>query len=164
MSNLPYRPNVGIMVLNTEGKVWTGNRANTIGTEYENANNLWQMPQGGIDEGEDAHIASLRELYEETGMKSVTLLDSTDDWIYYDFPAELTKKISEKHRGQKQKWFAYRFEGDESEIQINPPPDGHKAEFDNWRWEDMHRLPELIVEFKRGVYEQVVKRFAHLAG
>ncbi len=163
MKKLPYRPNVGIMVLNRVGKVWCGHRANTGGTEYENSLQLWQMPQGGIDESEDPQKAALRELYEETGMKTVSLLAQTDDWISYDFPADVAHKISSKYSGQKQMWFAYRFEGDDSEIQINPPPDGHEAEFDDWRWEDMQRLPELVVEFKRGVYEQVVKCFSHLA-
>lgn len=161
--SLPYRPNVGIMVLNAEGKVWIGHRAETIGTEYESQAQLWQMPQGGIDEGEDAERAARRELYEETGMSSLEPLDRTEDWIKYDFPAGLTKKISEKYRGQKQKWFVYRFIGNQDEIRIAPPPDGHKAEFDDWRWEEMDRLTDLIVPFKRTVYEQVVARFKHWA-
>ncbi|MEL6503408.1 MAG: RNA pyrophosphohydrolase [Pseudomonadota bacterium] len=157
--NLPYRANVGIMVLNAQGKVWIGHRSETIGTEYETQAQLWQMPQGGIDEGEDAEAAARRELYEETGMSSLVPLDRTEDWIKYDFPAGLTKKISEKYRGQKQMWFVYRFTGPESEIRIAPPPDGHKAEFDDWRWEDMAKLPDMIVPFKREVYDQVIARF-----
>lgn len=158
-SKKPYRPNVGIMVLNTEGKVWVGHRANTIGKEFESNNQLWQMPQGGIDAGEDPEPAARRELYEETGIKSIELIDFTEDWILYDFPEGLSKKISEKFAGQKQKWFVYRFSGDDSEIQINPPPDGHKAEFDDWRWEEMSQLPDLIVPFKRDVYSKIVTRF-----
>jgi len=162
-STLPYRPNVGIMVINHAGKVWCGHRANTSDTEYANSSRLWQMPQGGVDKNEDPQTASLRELYEETGIKSVSLLDATENWITYDFPQGIPRKISDKYRGQKQKWFAYRFEGDDSEIQISPPPDGHEAEFDDWRWEEINRLPELVVEFKKDIYQQVVKRFAHLA-
>ena len=166
MSNLkkPHRPNVGVMLLNAQGKVWIGKRAETIGTEYEHASQLWQMPQGGIDDGEDAENAARRELYEETGISSIKLVDFTEDWILYDFPEGLTKKISEKYSGQKQKWFVYRFTGADSEIQINPPPDGHKAEFDQWRWEDMHHLPDLIVPFKRTVYDEIVARFSKWAG
>lgn len=157
-----YRPNVGVMVLNQHGQVWVGHRANKKGTEYANSDTFWQMPQGGIDEGEDAQAASLRELYEETGMKSVTLLDKTEDWIKYDFPPGIPAKIAAKHRGQKQKWFVYRFEGDESEIQINPPPDGHKAEFDEWKWVEFQALESLVVDFKRKVYAKVTARFKHL--
>lgn len=164
MTIKPYRPNVGIMVLNADGKVWVGSRTNTFDTEYERETLLWQMPQGGIDEGEDAEIAARRELYEETGIESIELLDQTSDWILYDFPDWVKEKRSEKWSGQKQKWFVYRFSGDDTEIRIDPPPDGHKAEFSAWRWEEMHRLPELIVEFKRDVYQQVVERFGKWAG
>lgn len=157
-----YRPNVGIMVLKGDGKVWVGHRANKKGTEYANSDTFWQMPQGGIDEGEDAQAAALRELYEETGIKSVTLLDQTDDWIAYDFPPGIPAKISTKYRGQKQMWFVYRFEGDETEIQINPPPEGHKAEFDQWKWVDMEEMENLVVDFKRDVYAKVIARFSHL--
>jgi len=161
-SHLPYRRNVGIMVLNHDGDVWVGSRANTKGTEYERADTFWQMPQGGIDDGEDAQAAGLRELYEETGMASVTLLATLPDWVYYDFPANVTRKIAEKYRGQEQMWYAYRFEGEIEEIRINPPPDGHKAEFDQWKWVPMNTLPRLVVEFKREVYEQVVAGFSEL--
>ncbi|MFD0916547.1 RNA pyrophosphohydrolase [Pseudahrensia aquimaris] len=161
---LPYRPNVGIMVLNAEGKVWIGRRKGaTNGSEYENQPQLWQMPQGGVDEGEELMAAALRELYEETGIKSVRVLDKTEDWIRYDFPPEVLGKKFEKWAGQKQMWFVFRFIGDETEIQVNPPPDGHKPEFDTWRWEDMASLPDLIVPFKRGVYEKVVARFERWA-
>ncbi len=163
IKTLPYRPNVGIMVLNISGKVWCGHRANTLDTEYANSTRLWQMPQGGVDKNESPQKASLRELFEETGIQSVSLLDFTEDWLKYDFPKNIPDKISKKYSGQKQKWFAYRFEGKDSEIRINPPPDGHEAEFDDWRWEEMNRLPELVVEFKKDVYIQVIKRFAHLA-
>lgn len=163
ISNLPYRPCVGIMVLNAQGKVWIGQRISETNTEYEGSVKRWQMPQGGVDKGEDPEPASLRELFEETGIKTVSLLAKTQDWLTYDLPAHLLGKgLRGKYRGQKQKWFAYRFEGNESEIAINPPPDGHAAEFDAWRWEDMHVLPDLIVDFKRDIYQQVVRRFEHL--
>jgi len=122
------------------------------------------MPQGGIDRDEDPARASLRELYEETGISSVTLLDQTDDWLTYDLPDHLLGiGLKGKYRGQKQMWYAYRFDGIDSEIAINPPPQGHTAEFDAWRWEDMRHLPDLIVTFKQDLYRQVIARFAHLA-
>ncbi|MBA8878060.1 RNA pyrophosphohydrolase [Phyllobacterium myrsinacearum] len=161
---LPYRPCVGIMVLNAEGLVWAGHRIVIPNDEMEGATQLWQMPQGGIDKGEDAEIAARRELYEETGMKTVSLLAEAPDWINYDLPPELVGlALKGKYRGQTQKWFAYRFDGDESEIAINPPPGGHTAEFDAWAWKPMVQLPDLIVPFKREVYEQVVAAFRHLA-
>ncbi len=162
MAELPYRPNVGILVLNHENRVWIGHRANKKGTEYALSDTFWQMPQGGIDEGEDAELAARRELYEETGISSILPLDATPEWIRYEFPPGVPAKIATKFRGQKQKWFAYRFTGDESEIRINPPPDGHKAEFDQWRWEELTRLPDLVVDFKQDVYRRVVAQFAHL--
>lgn len=164
--DLAYRPCVGIMVLNAEGLVWTGLRVNEpFGSEYHNSPFRWQMPQGGIDKGEEPRAASLRELYEETGMKTVSLLAETKDWLTYDLPDELIGiGLKGKWRGQKQKWFAYRFEGHESEIQINPPVTGEKAEFEDWDWKPMHELPELIVPFKRKLYKKVVKEFAALGG
>ncbi|MCA0256223.1 MAG: RNA pyrophosphohydrolase [Proteobacteria bacterium] len=163
--DLPYRPCVGIMVLNAKGLVWAGRRISEGNSEYDGSPQLWQMPQGGIDPGEDPETASLRELYEETGMKSVSLLAEASRWINYDLPEKLIGVgLKGKYRGQTQRWFAYRFEGDESEIAINPPPGGHTAEFDAWEWKPMTDLPELIVPFKRKVYEEVVAEFAHLAG
>lgn len=162
--SLPYRPCVGVMVLNRDGLVWVGRRIPEPDGEMEGQSKLWQMPQGGIDEGEEPQSAALRELYEETGIKSVSLIDQTPGWIYYDLPAHLVGvALKGKYRGQKQKWFAYRFEGDESEIAINPPPGGHMAEFDCWEWKPMQELPELIVPFKRKVYDAVVAAFRHLA-
>lgn len=162
---LPYRPCVGIMVLNPDGLVWTGLRVNEPpDSEYHNSPFRWQMPQGGIDKGEDPQAASLRELYEETGMKTVTLLAETPDWLTYDLPEDLIGiGLKGKWRGQKQKWFAYRFEGKQDEIQINPPVTGEKAEFEDWDWKPMHKLPELIVPFKRELYVNVVTEFANLA-
>ena len=161
---LPYRPCVGIMVLNRERLVWTGRRIVETDSEMAGSDKLWQMPQGGIDEGEDFLAAAKRELWEETGMRTVSLLAQAPDWITYDLPAPMVGiAFKGKFRGQKQHWFAFRFEGDESEIAINPPPGGHEAEFDSWDWKPMAELPNLIVPFKRRVYEQVVEAFAHLA-
>lgn len=163
--DLPYRPCVGVMILNRQGLVWAGRRIPEENSEYDGSPQLWQMPQGGIDKGEDALDAAYRELYEETGMRTVTLLGEARDWINYDLPPQLIGiGLKGKYRGQTQRWFAFRFDGDESEIAINPPPGGHSAEFDAWEWKPMETLPELIVSFKRGVYEQVVAEFRHLAG
>ncbi|GEO85812.1 MULTISPECIES: RNA pyrophosphohydrolase [Alphaproteobacteria] len=162
--DLPYRPCVGIMVLNRQGLVWAGRRIPEGNSEFDGSPQLWQMPQGGIDKGESPLPAAMRELYEETGMKSVSLLAEAGRWINYDLPAELIGiGLRGKYRGQTQRWFAFRFDGDESEIAINPPPGGHTAEFDAWAWKPMRELPELIVPFKRAVYEQVVAEFGHLA-
>jgi putative (di)nucleoside polyphosphate hydrolase len=121
------------------------------------------MPQGGIDKGEEPLEAAWRELYEETGIKSASLLAEAPDWINYDLPAQLIGiGLKGKYRGQTQRWFAFRFEGSEDEIAINPPPGGHAAEFDAWEWKRMEELPELIVPFKRDVYLKVVSAFQHL--
>lgn len=161
---LPYRPCVGVMVLNGEGRVWMGHRVAEANSEIAPDEQRWQMPQGGIDPGEDAYQAALRELYEETGIRSVSLLAEAPEWINYDLPPHLVgKALRGMFCGQRQKWFALRFTGEESEIAINPPPDGHEAEFDDWAWRDMNELPGLIVPFKRPVYEEVVRVFRHLA-
>ena len=164
LEKLPYRPCVGIMVLNRDGLVWAGRRIAEPDSEMAGATNLWQMPQGGIDKGEDPLPAAIRELYEETGMKSVSLLAEAPGWFNYDLPNEvLGIALKGKYRGQTQKWFAFRFEGDESEIEIDPPPGDHSAEFDRWEWKPMQELPDLIVPFKRQIYQQVVAAFRHLA-
>ncbi|MGX9181170.1 RNA pyrophosphohydrolase [Mesorhizobium sp. BHbdii] len=160
---LPYRRCVGLMILNGDGLVWVGHRIAEPDSEFAGTTQLWQMPQGGIDKGEEPLQAAQRELYEETGMRSVSLLDEAPNWIYYDLPAHLVGiAFKGKYRGQTQKWFAFRFHGDVSEIEINPPPGGHTAEFDKWDWRPMEELPNLIVPFKRQVYEDVVAAFRHL--
>jgi putative (di)nucleoside polyphosphate hydrolase len=162
--SLPYRPCVGVMVLNRDGLVWAGRRIAQSDSEMAGTDQLWQMPQGGIDKGEDPAVAARRELYEETGMRTVSLLAEAPHWINYDLPEHLLGiALKGKFRGQTQKWFAFRFEGDESEIAINPPPGGHEPEFDAWAWKPMAKLPELIVPFKRNIYEEVVATFRHLA-
>ncbi|NKK36647.1 RNA pyrophosphohydrolase [Rhizobium leguminosarum bv. viciae] len=161
--DLPYRPCVGVMILNRDGLVWAGRRISDGNSEYDGSPQLWQMPQGGIDKGEDPLDAAYRELYEETGIKTVTLLAEARDWINYDLPPALIGiGLRGKFRGQTQRWFAFRFDGDDSEIAINPPPGGHEPEFDAWEWKPMQQLPELIVPFKRAVCDQVVAEFQHL--
>ena len=163
--DLPYRPCVGIMVLNAEGLVWAGRRIAIGNSEYDGSPQLWQMPQGGIDKGEDPLKAAYRELYEETGIKSVSLLADAPGWINYDLPDHLLGvAFKGRYRGQAQKWFAFRFEGEEDEIDILTPAGGHKAEFDAWRWARLDETPELIIPFKQDVYRQVVKHFAPFAG
>lgn len=166
MDALTYRPCVGIMLLNAEGLVFVGRRKSKRGTDVHPMPYEWQMPQGGIDEGEAPYDAALRELREETNVRSAQLLAEAPNWLTYDLPTEIGKKSWRgRFRGQTQRWFALRFTGEDTEINIDAPDNGrHKAEFDAWRWERMDRLPELIVPFKREVYVQVCAHFAHLAG
>lgn len=161
-SKLGYRANVGIMVLNRDGLVWIGRRPGAA-DDPEGRDPWWQMPQGGIDEGEDHVTAALRELREETGMRSVEVLGETDGWITYDLPEHLQgKSWGGKYRGQKQKWIAVRFTGPDSEINLTPEP-GHKVEFEAWKWVPIAKVTDSVVAFKRDVYEAVIKQFAPLA-
>ena len=161
--SLPYRPCTGLMVLNAAGRVFVGRRRN--GPEHVDAAHAWQMPQGGIDPGEDPWPAALRELYEETNIRSVERLGEIEEWLSYDIPLELLGRAWKgRYRGQRQKWYALRFTGGEREIDIAHPGGGdHKPEFSAWRWEPMQNLLALIVPFKRNVYERVVKEFAKFA-
>lgn len=159
---LGYRPCVGIMVINAQGLVWVGRRADALG-DAEGRGTWWQMPQGGIHKNEDPAAAALRELAEETGIKSVTILGETPGWLRYDLPGHLVGKAWKgKYRGQQQKWFAMRFLGSDDEIDITPP-DPDQIEFAAWRWASLPELPELIVPFKREVYRQVAEAFAPYA-
>ena len=158
---LPYRPCVGVMLVNAQGLVFIGRRRNKRQPEHVAPGHEWQMPQGGIDPGEEPYAAALRELHEETNVRSVTLIAEAPAWYSYDLPADVANKSWRGgYRGQTQKWFALRFVGADSEIDIHDPGPGHKPEFDAWRWERIERLPELIIPFKRPVYEQVVRDFA----
>ena len=157
---LLYRPCVGIMVLNGTGRVWIGRRNDAPG-EPEGPGAWWQMPQGGIDESEDPARAALRELAEETGIRSVEIIAESADWFRYDLPPNLRPKAwSGRYGGQKQKWFAMRFTGSDDEVELERP--GEKPEFDAWRWAGIDELVGLIVPFKRAVYEEVVREFAPL--
>jgi len=156
--NLPYRPCAGLMVLNRRGLAFVGRRIE--GPEHIDLVHAWQMPQGGIDPGEDPWPAALRELREETNITSVERLGEIAEWLNYDIPRELLGQAwNGKYRGQTQKWYALRFTGDESEIDIVDPAGGHEPEFVEWRWERLDRLPDLVVPFKRQTYERVVAEF-----
>jgi putative (di)nucleoside polyphosphate hydrolase len=160
---LPYRKCVGLLVLNREGLAFVGRRID--GPEHVDATHRWQMPQGGLDPGEEPFACGLRELYEETNIRSVERLGAIDKWLTYDIPREIVGQAWKgKYRGQTQKWFALRFTGNESEIDVAYPANGkHEPEFAAWRWEPMQNLPALVVPFKRRIYEQVVDAFIHLA-
>jgi putative (di)nucleoside polyphosphate hydrolase len=150
------------MVLNGAGRVFIGRRRN--GPEHVDATHDWQMPQGGVDPGEDTYKAALRELHEETNIRSVEKLGEIGEWLAYDIPRDIVGQAWKgKYRGQTQKWYALRFTGDEREIDVAHPAGGHKPEFLEWRWEPMRNLPKLIIPFKRKVYERVVKEFATFA-
>ncbi len=153
-----YRPNVGVVLFNHEGGVFYGRRANIKELDPEDGGPTWrwQMPQGGIDKDEDPQAAAFRELKEETGVVSVQLLTMTPGWLAYDFPPEYKKR---KWKGQRQKWAAMLFEGDESEIDLIA--DDHQ-EFDDWRWGELEEAPSLIVPFKRNIYEELMAAFIPL--
>lgn len=158
---LPYRPSVGIMLFNSDGKVWTGRR--TPKWMGEAAGPIWQMPQGGILKFETPRAAAIRELAEETGIHTAQIIGEIPQSLTYDLPTELLGvALKGRYRGQRQWWFAMRFTGKDSDITITPKH-GKKAEFDAWAWRSIDELPGLNVPFKRGVYETVIREFRHLA-
>ena len=144
---LPLRIGVGAVLLNNDNKVFVGKRR-------DNPIDKWQMPQGGVDTNEKLVDAMKRELFEETSVKSYKIIHELDGWLTYELPKNLLGKIWKgKYRGQKQRWFILRFSGKESEININTK----KPEFLEWKWADIESLPNIIVDFKKKVYEELVK-------
>jgi len=156
MDELGYRPCVGVMLVNAEGKVFVGRRIDNKEGDW------WQMPQGGVDEGEELTAAALRELAEETGARAehVAIIKRMDAPVRYDLPEELIGKLwGGKYRGQEQTWFLARFNGDDADIDLeaHDPP-----EFCDWKWVEPEQLPELIVPFKKRVYRTVIEGFRAL--
>ena len=149
---LPYRPCVGIMLLTRDGRVFVGRRNDTPGDH-------WQMPQGGIDQGETPRQAALRELEEETGTAKAEIISESREWHTYDLPADVILKLwGGRFRGQIQKWFVLRFLGEDSDIDLATK----HQEFSAWKWTEIDQLPALITPFKRPVYERLVVEFRHL--
>ena len=144
-----YRACVGVVLLNKEGKVFVGRR-------NDKEKQVWQMPQGGIESGEDAVIAAKRELFEETGVENAAIIKSHLDWLSYDLPKEIRKNLwGGKYLGQKQKWFLMEFLGDDAEINVN----SQAPEFDAWRWIDKEELLAIAPDFKRDVYHKIISEF-----
>lgn len=151
IAKLPYRPNVGIMLVNSANHVFVAQRKD----RFQDA---WQMPQGGIDRGEDARVAALRELEEETGVTQnlVDIIAESDGWLPYDLPHDVVPKLwGGKYRGQEQKWFLMRFLGQDHQVNIET----EHPEFSDWCWQPVDQLVEKIVPFKREVYARVVQEF-----
>jgi len=159
MTALPYRPNVGAVLFNRHGKVFVARRADL--PNAEGAAGGWQLPQGGIDRDEDPRVAVLRELAEEIGTDRAEIIGEHPDWLTYDLPAELVGvALGGRYRGQRQRWFALRFTGNDADIRLDAD---HDPEFDAWRWAELAELPELAVDFKRAIYRVLAESFARFA-
>jgi putative (di)nucleoside polyphosphate hydrolase len=164
MSTVPhpgYRPCAGVALINAAGHVFIGRRRKQRNVTLVNE---WQMPQGGVDEGEQPLTAALRELYEETNVRSASLVAEAPEWVAYDLPEGARSRFGGRYVGQTQKWFLFRFEGEAAEIDVHHPAGGaHSPEFTQWRWERWEALPDLVVPFKREVYVRVAEWFAPLS-
>jgi putative (di)nucleoside polyphosphate hydrolase len=159
VSKLPYRPNVGAVLFNREGLVLVARRADLPNAEAPAGG--WQLPQGGIDDGEDPRTAVLRELAEEVGTDRAEVIGEHEEWLIYDLPPELVGvALKGRFRGQKQRWFALRFTGEDSDIRLDLDP---HPEFDAWKWVELTELPTLAVSFKRPIYEILAVSFARFA-
>ena len=157
--DMPYRPNVGAVLFNREGRIFVARRADL--PNAEGAAGGWQLPQGGIDADEDPAVAIFRELGEEIGTEKAEILGEHPDWLQYDLPDELLgKSLGGKYRGQRQRWFALRFTGEDSDIRLDLDP---HPEFDAWRWDDLANLPGLATNFKRDIYAVLAESFARFA-
>jgi putative (di)nucleoside polyphosphate hydrolase len=157
--DLPYRPNVGAVLFNRDGRVFVARRADLPNAEGPAGG--WQLPQGGIDESEDPRVAIFRELGEEIGTEKAEIIGEHPDWLQYDLPPELIgRALGGKYRGQRQRWFALRFTGADSDIRLDLDP---HPEFDAWAWEDLAKLPSLAVGFKRDIYAVLATSFAGYA-
>jgi putative (di)nucleoside polyphosphate hydrolase len=155
----PYRDNVGAVLFNAQGLVLVARRADMPNSE--GAAGGWQLPQGGVDPGEDLRVAVLRELAEEVGTDRAEIIAEHPDWLSYDFPPELSgMRIAQRYRGQRQRWFALRFTGADADIRLDADP---HPEFDAWRWARLDELPALAVHFKRAIYAELARAFAPYA-
>lgn len=153
-----YRANVGLAIFSRQGHVWIGRRA---GLRKDEVRYAWQMPQGGIDRGETPSEAAFRELSEETGLEPghVEMLDEIEPWLFYDFPPELKARLTGPYLGQRQKWFAFRFLGSDTDVRL----DRHTVEFEAWKWTHLRDAPARVIPFKAAVYAMVAGRFARWA-
>lgn len=160
--SMPYRDCVGVAVFNREGQVFIGRRKPDGDPDASAAHGApWQMPQGGMDKDEVPLDTAFRELFEETSIASVEFIAEAPSWVYYDLPDDMLGiAFKGKYRGQRQRWIAFRFTGSDDEIDVLTPGGGkHPAEFDAWRWEELEKLPDLIVPFKRQAYSEIVAAF-----
>ncbi len=159
MTTLPYRPNVGAVLFNRSGQVFVARRADL--PNAEGAPGGWQLPQGGIDASEDPRVAVLRELAEEIGTDRAAIIGEHPEWLIYDLPPHLVgRALGGQFCGQRQRWFALRFTGQDQDIRLDLDP---HPEFDAWRWVPLAVLPELAVDFKRPIYEVLTASFARFA-
>ncbi len=158
--DLPYRPNVGAVLFNAQGRIFVARRADL--PNAEGAAGGWQLPQGGIDADEDPRTAVLRELAEEIGTDKAEIIGEHPEWVTYDLPSHLIGvALHGRYRGQRQRWYALRFTGLDSDIRLDLDP---HPEFDAWRWAELSELPSMAVPFKKPIYEVLAVSFARFAG